>query len=60
MSMYLNLGKRIIQVGDKALGVCDNVSITVEEATLDELIELQNAHEIKLVRPNIEIPKKED
>ena len=54
VSLNLNLGKRLIQVGDKVLGVCDGVTISVTEATPEEVIELQKAQEIRLVKPNRE------
>jgi len=51
VSISLNLGPRLIQVGDKVLGSCDGVTINVAEATPEELIELRNAQIIKLVKP---------
>jgi hypothetical protein len=54
VSLNINLGKRLIQVGDKVLGVCDGVTINVTEASPEEVIELQKAQEIKLVKPNRE------
>lgn len=52
VSLTLNLGKRLIQVGDKVLGVCDGVTISVTEATPEEVIKLQKAPEIRLIKPN--------
>lgn len=54
VSLNLNLGKRLVEVGDKVLGVCDGVTIVVTQATPEEVIELQNAQVIKLVKPNRE------
>lgn len=54
VSLSLHLGKRQIQVGKKVLGVCDDVTISVMQATPEELIELQKAPEIKLVKPSRE------
>lgn len=51
VSVSLNLGPRLIQVDDKVLGSCDGVTITVSEATPEELIQLKNAQVIKLVKP---------
>lgn len=51
VSVPLNLGQRLVQVGDKVLGFCDGVTITVGKATPEELIELKNAQVIKLVQP---------
>ncbi|HUV55790.1 MAG TPA: hypothetical protein VMV84_01025 [Dehalococcoidales bacterium] len=51
VSVSLNLGPRLIQLGDKTLGSCDNVAINIAEATPEELIELKNAQVIKLVKP---------
>jgi len=56
VSLSLNLGKRLILVGDKALGLCDGVIINVEQATPEELITLKNAQEIKLIKPSREEP----
>lgn len=58
VSIHLNLGKRLVQVGDKVLGACDGVTITVAEATPEELIELKNAPVIQLVKPSQEEPSK--
>jgi len=58
VSLTLNLGKRLIEVGDKVLGVCDGVTINITEATPEEVIKLKNAPVIKLVKPNrVESPK---
>jgi len=53
-SISLNLGPRLIEVGDKVLGIYDSVTITVTEATPEELTELRNAALIKLVKPKAE------
>jgi len=60
VSIHLNLGKRLVQVGDKVLGACDGVTITVAEATPEELIELKNAPVIQLVKPSQEEPPKNE
>lgn len=54
VSLNLNLGRRLVEVGDKVLGVCDGVTIVVTQATPEEVIELQNAQVIKLVKPDRE------
>lgn len=51
VSVSLDLGTRLVQVGDKVLGSCDGIMITVSEATPEELIQLKNAQVIKLVQP---------
>lgn len=56
VSLNLNLGKRLVQVGDKVLGVCDGVTINVTEATPEEITQLQKAPEIRLLKPNREEP----
>ena len=38
VSISLNLGPRLIQVGGKVLGLCNGVTITVTEATPEELV----------------------
>ena len=50
-SISLNLGQRLVQIDDKVLGLCDGVTITVSEATPEEIIELKNAPVIQLVKP---------
>jgi len=52
VSLSLDLGKRLIQVGDKVLGACDGVTINIVSATPEELITLKNAQEIKLIKPS--------
>ena len=54
VSISLNLGQRLLQVGDKVLGLCDGVTITISEATPEEIIELKNASVIRLVKPKKE------
>ena len=54
VSISLNLGPRLIQVGGKVLGLCNGVTITVTEATPEELTELMNATVIELVKPKPE------
>lgn len=56
VSISLNLGKRLVRVGDKVLGSCDGVTIEISEATPEELIELKNAPVIELVKPSREEP----
>ena len=51
VSISLNLGPRLIQLGDKVLGPCDGVTINIAEATPEELIQLRDAPVIKLVQP---------
>lgn len=50
VSLNLNLGPRLVRVGDKVLGQCDGVTIAVSEATPEELIKLRNADVIELVK----------
>jgi len=52
VSIHLNLGPRLVRVGDKVLGTCDGVTIAVAEATPEELIKLKNAEVIELVKPH--------
>ena len=52
VTLNLNLGPRLIRVGDKVLGACDGVTIVVSEATPEELITLKNADVIELVKPH--------
>jgi len=49
-NIVVELGPRMIMVGSEALGTSDNISIEVEEATLEELEKLKLAHEIRLVK----------
>ena len=46
----LNLGKRMILVGNRTLGTCDEVALSIAEATGEEIRELEAAHVIGLVR----------
>jgi len=46
----LNLGSRIIWVGDEPIGECDGLTILIEEATPEEVEKLKEAEEIRLVR----------
>jgi len=55
VSLNLDLGPRLVQVGDKVLGSCGGVTINVAEATPEELIELKNAQVIKLVKSTKEV-----
>ncbi|MBA7702104.1 hypothetical protein ES703_110859 [subsurface metagenome] len=52
VSINLNLGPRLVRVGDKVLGACVGVTIAVTEATPEELIKLKNADVIELVKPH--------
>jgi hypothetical protein len=54
VSISLNLGPRLLRVGDKVLALCEGVSITVIEATAEELSELVKAPVIELVKPKPE------
>lgn len=54
VSISLNLGPRLLQVSGKVLGLCEGVTITVTEATPEELSELVNAPVIELVKPKPE------
>lgn len=51
VSIHLNLGPRLVRVGDKVLGTCDGVTIAIAEATPEELVKLKNAEVIELVKP---------
>lgn len=46
----VDLGPRMIWVGNKAMGTADNLSMAIGEATKEELEELQGANEIRLVK----------
>ena len=50
VSLNLHLGPRLIRIGDKVLGQCDGLTISVTEATPEELIKLKNADVIELVK----------
>lgn len=52
VSINLNLGPRLVRVGDKVLGQCDGVIIAITEATPEELVELNKAEVIELVKPH--------
>lgn len=52
ISLHLQLGRRLLKVGDKVLGECDGVALEVEEATPEEVIAVLNAPEIKLIKPD--------
>jgi len=54
VSLSIHLGERLVQVGDKVLGVCDDLIINVKEATPEEVITLKDAPEIKLIKPSRE------
>ncbi len=46
----LRFGPRMIVVGDSMLATCDDMAITVAEATDEEIECFENASEIKLVK----------
>jgi len=52
VTLNLNLGRRLIRVGDKVLGQCDGVTISVSEVTPEELMKLMSADVIELVKPH--------
>lgn len=52
VNIHLNLGPRLVRVGDKVLGTCEGVTIAVAEATVEELVRLKNAPVIELVKPH--------
>jgi len=54
VSLSIHLGERLVQVGDKVLGVCDDLIINVKQATPEEVITLKDAPEIKLIKPSRE------
>jgi len=60
VSTHLNLGRRLVQVGDKVLGACDGVTVNIAEATPEELVALQKAPIIKLVKPEEEESESKD
>jgi len=49
-NVKVNLGPRMLRVGSKALGTCDNISIHVAEATTEELQKLKSAEVLVLVK----------
>lgn len=49
-NVVVDLGPRIIMVGNEVLGTSDNISIHVAESTKEELEKLKSAHEIRLVK----------
>ena len=49
-NVLVDLGSRMIMVGNEALGTSDNISIHVAEATEEELEKLKSAYEIRLVK----------
>jgi len=54
VSLSIHLGERLVHVGDKVLGVCDDLIIIVKQATAEEVITLKDAPEIKLIKPSRE------
>lgn len=46
----LRLGPRLLITAGKVLGTCDDLSLTIAEATDQEIEELQSANEISLVK----------
>jgi len=55
----LNLGPRIVWVGDEPIGECDGLTILIEEATPEEIEKLKEAEEIRLVKRKMSKEKKE-
>ena len=49
-NVHVDFGPRMIMVGKEALGMCDNFSIVIAEATEEELEKLKSAYEIRLVK----------
>lgn len=49
-NLKVDLGPRLLVVGGETLGTCDNMSITIDEATEEELEKLKSAYEIRLVK----------
>ena len=49
-NVKVDLGPRMIMVGNEVLGTADNISILVAEATKEELEKLKLANEIRLVK----------
>ncbi|MBW2675071.1 MAG: hypothetical protein JRD89_16950 [Deltaproteobacteria bacterium] len=47
----LRLGPRLVMVGGKLVGTCDDLSLTIAEATKEEIEELRGADAIRLVKP---------
>lgn len=46
----LRLGQRMLTVGGKLIGTCDQLSLEIAEGTAQEIEELENAQVISLVR----------
>lgn len=51
-SISLDLGPRVVCIGKRALGVCNEVAITVDVFTPEYLTELQNTPAISLRKLN--------
>ena len=49
-NVKVDLGPRMIMVGNEVLGTADNISILVAEATKEELGKLKAANEVRLVK----------
>jgi len=49
-NVKVDLGPRMIMVGNEVLGTADNISILVAEATKEELEKLKVANEVRLVK----------
>ena len=49
-NLNVDLGPRLLVVGGETLGTCDNMTITIAEATPEELEKLKSANEIRLVK----------
>lgn len=51
-SQILRLGSRGITIGGKLVGTCDEMTLSIGEASEEDLKQLQEAHAISLVRIN--------
>lgn len=48
MTKELKLGPRLLKIGEKVIGTCDDLTIEIAEATDEEIGELMAAEEITL------------
>ncbi len=48
MRRALNLGPRLLKIGDKVIGTCDELTVVIAEATDEEIRKLLEADEITL------------
>ena len=51
VSLVLSLGKRLVAIGDRVVGECEEIIINVAEAKPEEVIELMKAPVVKLLKP---------